>query len=68
MNKFPERLSELRKEKNISQHNVAKNINVSQQTISSWEKGEREPDFDTLIILAQFFEVSTDYLLGVSEF
>lgn len=68
MNKFCERLSELRKEKNISQNKLAKNFNVSQQTISSWEKGEREPDFDTLIILAHFFEVTTDYLLGVTDF
>ncbi len=68
MNRFSQRLTELRKEKNLSQDKLAKQLNIKQQTVSSWEKGEREPDFDMLITLAKVFNVSTDYLLGLTDF
>lgn len=54
----------LRKEKNITQAELAKKLNIRQTTVSSWENGVSVPDYPTLIKLADFFEVSTDFLLG----
>lgn len=48
----------------LNQVELAKIFNVSKQTVSNWESGKRKPDTDTIFKLAQFFEVSTDYLLG----
>ena len=64
---FAERLKDLRKEKTLSQADLAKELGVSQRSISSWETGFRQPDFETLEILAKYFGVSTDYLLGISD-
>lgn len=61
---FVERLIELRKEGNISQRDLAKAIGTTQAAVSLWERGERTPDIDTLLKLANVFDVSTDYLLG----
>lgn len=61
------RIRDLRKEAELSQHELARKFNLSQQTISSYENGTREPDNKTLKQLAQFFDVSVDYLLGHSE-
>lgn len=58
-----ENLTALRKEKNLSQDDLAKVFDVSQNTVSRWENGEREPDNKTLIGLAEYFGVSIDYLL-----
>ena len=69
MNKsFAINLRELRKERALRQSDLAKELGVSARTVSFWENGERECDFNTLIKIAQFFKVSTDYLLGISEF
>lgn len=54
----------LRKEKNITQAELAKKLNIRQTTVSSWENGISVPDYPTLIKLADFFDVSIDYLLG----
>ena len=67
-NKFSVRLYELRKEKILTQGNLAEAISVCKRTISYLENGKRECDFDTLIKIANFFEVSTDYLLGLKDF
>lgn len=64
---FKERLKELRKEKHLSQIELAKELQVSQRSISSWETGFRRPDFEMLEILAKFFNVTTDYLLGITD-
>ena len=64
---FKERIKELRCEKNFSQAQLAKELNVSQRSISSWETGFRQPDYETLIKIAQYFSVTTDYLLGLEE-
>jgi len=58
------RLKELRISKNLSQKDIAKYINKTTQSYSLYERGERDPDSATLIKLADFFEVSVDYLLG----
>ncbi len=65
--KFPQRLRELRKEKNISQSSLGKIVGVSKSTISLYEAGKRQSDYDILVKLADFFNVSTDYLLGRTE-
>ncbi|MBQ9795018.1 MAG: helix-turn-helix transcriptional regulator [Clostridia bacterium] len=57
------RLKQLRKERGISQVRLAMELSVSQHTISRYETGEREADYAMLIRLADFFDVSVDYLL-----
>ena len=61
------RLKELRKKKGISQIALALAINTSQNTISRYETGEREADYATLIAIADYFNVSIDYLLERTE-
>lgn len=64
---FKERLKELRIERKLSQAELAKELNVSQRSISSWETGFREPDFAMLERIAVFFDVTADYLLGLAD-
>ena len=61
------RLKKLRKEKNISQLNLALDLNMNQNSISRYENMEREADYNTLIKFADYFGVSIDYLLGRSQ-
>jgi len=65
--KTGEILRELRTKKGFSQKQLAEMLNVAQNTISQYENGTREPDAATLIKLANFFSVSTDYLLGRND-
>ncbi len=67
MNKFANRLKELRIEKSYSQSELAKLLNVDQRTISNWENAVREPDFDMLIKITLLFDASADYLLGLTD-
>lgn len=64
---FLERLKELREEKGYSQKYVAESIKVAQSTYTLYEGGKREPGFETLCELSRFFNVSTDYLLGLDD-
>lgn len=57
------RLKELRKKRNISQLKLALDLSMNQNTISRYETGEREADYKTLIKIADYFNVSIDYLL-----
>ncbi len=57
------RLKFLRKQRNISQLKLAMDLNMNQNSISRYETGEREADYATLIQLAEYFNVSIDYLL-----
>ena len=57
------RLKELRKKRGVSQVKLAMDLNTNQNTISRYETGEREADYKTLIQLADYFDVSIDYLL-----
>jgi len=59
-----ERIKELRQESNLSQSALAKIIGVSQKAIDYWERGVNEPKASYIIKMADFFDVSTDYLLG----
>lgn len=58
------RIAELRKAKNISQSKLGKIIGVAQNTVCNWENGNREPDQHSLAKLAEYFNVSIDYLIG----
>ena len=51
-------LKELRKEKNLTQENLAEQLNVSNRTVSRWETGSNMPDISTLVEIAEFFDVS----------
>lgn len=65
---FAKRLRDLRIGRNLFQGDVAVDLNISRQTISKYELGDRQPDFDMLIIIADYYDVSIDYLLGrISE-
>lgn len=57
------RLKELRKARNITQLKLAMDLNMSQNTISRYETGEREAGYKELIAIADYFDVSVDYLL-----
>lgn len=57
------RLKEIRKSKGISQLKLAMDLNTSQNTISRYETGEREPGINELIKIADYFDISVDYLL-----
>lgn len=61
------RLKELRQLNNISQKDLAKLLNKAESTISMWENGQREMDYETLKDVANYFQVSIDYLLGKSD-
>lgn len=57
------RLRELRRKRHVSQVKLAIDLDLSQNSISRYENGEREADYVTLIKIADYFDVSTDYLL-----
>lgn len=61
------RLKEIREKKKISQLKLALDLNMNQNTISRYETGQREADYATLIQLADYFNVTLDYLLGRSD-
>jgi len=61
------RLAALRKEKGISQEELAEKLGVSRQAVSKWENGESSPDTDNLIALADIYGISLDELLGKSK-
>ena len=58
------RLKELRKEANLTQTKLGEIIGLSGRTIGNYESGDRDPDNETLKKIADYFEVTTDYLLG----
>ncbi len=61
---FKLRLKDLREEKGVSQQQLANALNISQGSVGNWESGIREPNFETVKKIADYFGVSTDYLLG----
>ena len=64
---FSLRLKELRENAGLSQYSFAAKFGVAQSTVGSWEAGKREPNFETMGRLADFFHVSVDYLLGRTD-
>lgn len=67
MEKIGEKIKELRKEMDCTQNALAQVLGVTQDSISLWETGKRIPDTQYVVALARFFEVSTDYLLGLED-
>ncbi|UUV26067.1 MULTISPECIES: helix-turn-helix domain-containing protein [Lysinibacillus] len=67
METLGKRIKYLRERSKISQIDFAKKIGVSNAVLSRYESGDRKPDYDTLQLIADFFEVSTDYLLGRTD-
>lgn len=61
---FAKRLIDLRENKNIFQKDLANILNVEQATVSQWENGKRIPDSETLIKIANYFNVTVDFLIG----
>jgi len=61
------RLRKLRKENNMTQSELGKRVGVIKQTVSSWENNTSAPNHETICTLAKLFEVSTDYLLGLTN-
>lgn len=66
--KFSERLKKLRESNNMNCTQLAKQLNVSSASIGYYEKGERVPDIEVLARICDFFNVSSDYLIGISDF
>lgn len=64
---FLARLKGLRKKHKIIQADIAVAIKVSRQAYNNYESGKRQPDISTLALIADFFGVSTDYLLGRTQ-
>ena len=67
MVKISGRIIELRKERNITQKQLAEAVNVGQSTVSGWENGLFEPTASVIRDLCSFFEVSADYLLDIEQ-
>lgn len=66
-NKFSTRFKELREERKLSQSQIGKELGYTQVCISRWESGTRQPELDDIIAVAMFFNVTTDYLLGLTD-
>ena len=68
MNKiFGQKLKELRIDKHLTQANIAEIFKVSKTTICQWETSKQEPSLEDVVIIAKFFGVSADYLLGLED-
>ncbi len=62
-----ERIIQLRSKNKLSQTDLAKKLNISRQAYNHYERGFRVPSFESLTLLSEIFEVSTDYLLGLTD-
>ena len=65
--KFANRLSELREDNDVKQSDLAKMLSLKPSAISKYETGLTQPNLSTIIKIAEIFNVSVDYLLGVSS-
>lgn len=59
---FCDIIKQLRKEKGLSQQAIANHLQITRQAYSNYEMGKREPDYETLLKLSEFFDVTVDYL------
>ncbi len=62
------RIKELRKERSISQDELAKALRVGRTTVTRWETGKYYPSLDEVVNISNFFNVSTDFLLGKQDY
>ena len=67
-NVFGKILKQLRIEQGLSQRRLGEELGFCNQTVSFWESGQREPDLDALVKISNFFDVSTDFLLGKTQY
>ena len=67
MNKIGKTIRDLRREMDCTQNKLADILGVTQDSISLWENDKRVPDTQYIVAMATFFDVTTDFLLGVSE-
>ena len=67
MKALGQRLKDLRKQKKVGQKEVAELLGVSLRSYQFYESGEYDPSLPNLVVLADYFKVSTDYLLGRSD-
>ncbi|MBQ9673203.1 MAG: helix-turn-helix transcriptional regulator [Ruminococcus sp.] len=65
--KYNDRLRELREDNDLTQTQIANKFNVKQITISQYERGTRQVSLDILVKYAEYFNVSTDYILGLTN-
>ncbi len=63
-----ERIRELMKENGLNQVRLAEKVGIKQNTISSWLSGKKEPSITSLWLLADYFDVDVDYLIGRKDF
>ena len=61
------RLRDIREDKDITQATIAAYLNIKQNTYSQYESGKRQIPIDSLIALANYFDTSTDYILGLTD-
>ncbi len=66
-NMFTSRLSELIRESEKNQNHICADLKISKQKLSNWKTGYCEPNLDDLIMLALYFDVSSDFLLGIED-
>ncbi|MBQ9729522.1 MAG: helix-turn-helix transcriptional regulator [Clostridia bacterium] len=64
---FSERLRELRKSAGLTQKELASILLTNNSSICDWERGRNQPDLETIVVIARFFEVRVDYLLGLED-
>ena len=66
-NKLADRLSELLNENKISKRKIANEIGVSASSISDWSTGKIQPTAENIYLLSDYFKISSDYLLGLTD-
>lgn len=64
---FAERLKDLRTEKGLSQSKLSNETGLSQTAIASWETAQKSPNAQAVVVLAKYFGVTSDYLLGLED-
>lgn len=64
---FPERIIAIKREKNLLQKDIATSIGITVRNYQRYEKGEQQPTLPVLVALADYFDVSLDYLVGRSD-
>ncbi len=68
MQTFAKRLRELRKERGLTQVEIAEVLKIKQQSYTRYELNTSEPCYEMLVEIAKYFEVSTDFLLGIKDY
>lgn len=68
MKVFSKKLKELRLEKELSQRELAEILKTNNSSVCDWERERSQPDLETLVDIAKYFNVSTDYLLGLTDY